>query len=210
MIVVLSLCVFFDIFSVKALSNIDHVSKLFEEFIIKCFNDEENVLVYDGEREISDDFLNLYRNSYNNGDLATINKAIVDNNYEIKYIKEEPSTRASTVVAKTFESYESGYDRGNRYFKEWLTSLYCRFSYNPSTGNITYIYDPQLSVEFVGWGGAFSPSIYDVSTSKRQASRLSVEYSCSYKVRAELTLHDYLPSLNLDYGSCGHTYTLKA
>ena len=49
MIVVLSLCVFFDIFSVKALSNIDHVSKLFEEVIIKCFNDEENVLVYDGE-----------------------------------------------------------------------------------------------------------------------------------------------------------------
>lgn len=83
--------------------------------------------------------------------MATINKAIVDNNYEITYIKEEPSTRASTVVAKTFESYESGYDSGNRYFKEWLTSLYCRFSYNPSTGNITYIYDPQLSVEFVGW-----------------------------------------------------------
>ncbi|MFR2821422.1 MAG: hypothetical protein ACLTBQ_02210 [Thomasclavelia sp.] len=48
--VVLSLCVFFDILSVKALSNIDHVSKLFEEFITKCFNDEENVLVYDGEQ----------------------------------------------------------------------------------------------------------------------------------------------------------------
>ena len=82
-------------------------------------DDEENVPVYDGgiSEKFQMIFENLYRNSYNNGDLATINKAIVDNNYEIIYIKEEPSTRASTVVAKTFESYESGYDRGNNILK---------------------------------------------------------------------------------------------
>ena len=38
-----------------------------------------------------------------------------------------------------FKSYESGYDSGNKYFKEWMTILYCKFSYNPDTGKITKI-----------------------------------------------------------------------
>ena len=78
-------------------------------------------------------------------------------------IKEGPFTRVSTIVSKTFES---DYDSGNRYFKEWLTPLYCRFSYKLSIEHVTRIFG------------------------KRQVSRLSVEYSCSYKVRAELTHHD--------------------
>ncbi|WP_279155210.1 hypothetical protein [Thomasclavelia cocleata] len=207
--IILSLCISINILSVYALSN-DNVSMLFKEFITECFEDENNVIVFDGKQDISKEFLNLYHDSFINDDLSTINTAVLKNNYQITHVIETPVTKVSNIKSQTFKSYESGYDSGNKYFKEWMTILYCKFSYNPDTGKITNIYDPVLDIDFGSWGSNFSPRYYNVSTSKQQMSSLSVKYSCSYKVEADFQIHDYLPKLKLDYGSCGRSYTLKA
>ena len=46
--IILSLCMSINILSVYALSN-DNVSMLFKEFITECFEDENNVIVFDGK-----------------------------------------------------------------------------------------------------------------------------------------------------------------
>ena len=40
----------------------DEVSQLFKDFIDECFNDRDNVTVYLGSKDVTDDFFNKYYN----------------------------------------------------------------------------------------------------------------------------------------------------
>ncbi|MEY8675221.1 hypothetical protein [Thomasclavelia cocleata] len=187
----------------------DEVSQLFKDFIDECFNDRDNVTVYLGSKDVTDDFFNKYYNMYSKGELLAINNAIEFFNYDITHEIDTliPSTKASTTRSKTFKSYETKTVNGNK--KEWTTMLYCKFTYNSSTRNITSISNPQLNVDFGEWGNAFTPRSLNVSTGKEQIGRLSVKYTCSNDVEATYD-PPFLPASTWDFGNCSHSYTLSA
>ena len=81
-------------------------------------------------------------------------------------------------------------------------------TYNPSTGNITSISNPQLNVDFGSWGSAFTPRWFNASTGKEKVGRLSVKFTCDYDVEATYD-PPYLPASTWNFGHCSRSYTLK-
>ena len=152
------------------------------------------------------EFFDRYRDMYSNNELLIISNDIEYYGYDITHEIDMPVTRASTTKSKTFKSYETKTVKGNK--KEWTTILYCKFTYNPSTGNITSISNPQLNVDFGSWGSAFTPRWFNASTGKEKVGRLSVKFTCDYDVEATYD-PPYLPASTWNFRHCSCSYTLK-
>ena len=133
------------LFAVSTVNAASDVSQLFKEFMDECFSDETNVTVFMGNQDVTKEFFDRYRDMYSNNELLIISNDIEYYGYDITHEIDMPVTRASTTKSKTFKSYETKTVKGNK--KEWTTILYCKFTYNPSTGNITSISNPQLNVD---------------------------------------------------------------
>lgn len=204
-IVCVCICLIASCFSVNALETEEDV---FVKFIKMCYENEENVHVLNNEEEdITHLFLNENRSHYIEKDYYVIKDNINSNNYMI-YIEEMTKERASKLVSKTFLKYESGYDKNNKYFKEWLTKLYCRFSYNDSTGKITSIYNPTLTVDYGSWGDLFSPYSVDMSAYPTQKSRLTVTFHYSYNTKCDFSLEG-VTIQTLEYGYKSGSFDLS-
>lgn len=204
-VVCVCICLIASCFSVDAL---DAKEDIFEKFIRMCYENEDNVHVLNNEEDITHSFLDENRLHYSEKEYYKIKVNINSHHYMI-YIEETTKERASKIVSKTFLKYESGYDKNNKYFKEWLTKLYCRFSYNDSTGKITTIYQPSLTVDYGSWGDLFSPYSVDVSAYATQKSRLTVTFHYSYNTKCNFSLKG-APIQTLEYGYRSGHFDLSA
>lgn len=194
------------LFAVSTVNAASDVSQLFKEFMDECFSDETNVTVFKGNQDVTKEFFDRYRDMYSNNELLIISNDIEYYGYDITHEIDMPVIRASTTKSKTFKSYEAKTVKGNK--KEWTTILYCKFTYNPGTGNITSISNPQLNVDFGSWGSAFTPRWFNASTGKEKVGRLSVKFTCDYDVEATYD-PPYLPASTWNFGHCSRSYTLK-
>lgn len=188
---------------------LDDNENLFEKFITMCYKNENDVRVFDDEVNISQKFLNENRNSFDEKNYQMIKDNIESNRYVI-YIEETSKARANNVVSKTFKKYESGYDQDKKYKKEWLTELYCKFTYNSNTGSIATIYDPSLTIDYGSWGSLFSPYSVNISTSYSKKSRLTVSFSYSYGTKCTFMSSGGTPIQTLNYGTKSGSFSLRA
>lgn len=70
---------------VKAVSNQEtrNVSTMFREFITEYFSDEDKVQGYIDAVNVTESFLNKYRNTFNKNDFLTINQVAINTNHSI-------------------------------------------------------------------------------------------------------------------------------
>lgn len=202
----MSLTMFLNITSVNAYSNSEHHT--IETLLEECFEGNLDVSITKNNEEYTDEFFQEYRTLYDNNEITLLKDELAENNIVISYSTKNNNSRVSTLISETFHHHYTRKVDG--YTKSWCTCLYCRFSYNPDTGVITHIYDPSLTVEYDYMGAAFSPSISNISTGYSKVDRLTVRYTCSYKLTVEFFhIQDGVHFADLlDYGTCSDSFLL--